>query len=79
MNKLILLGILALFSTTIILTQTIFSQTIENEIIANTLETVEKATLDSLEITESFQLENFTTNLNKDTESAIAGAGQTSL
>ena len=44
MNKIVLLSILALFSTSILLTQTIFAQTVENDIIENTLDTVEKAT-----------------------------------
>jgi hypothetical protein len=55
-------------------------QIIENELIENTLETLEKATSSSLEITESFQLENITNNSNnviEGTESALAGPGQT--
>src|ERR671911_416221 len=48
------------------ITQFVYSQTVENEIIENTLETVEKATTEGLsEITES---------VSNATESAIAGA-----
>jgi hypothetical protein len=80
----IIIGTLGISLTT--LSQFIYAQTVENELIEKTLETVEKATdeantleaLDkatpnSLEITEPFQLKNITTNLNNDTtdESAI--------
>ena len=44
MNKIVLLSILALFSSSILLTQIIFAQTVENEIRENTLDTVENAT-----------------------------------
>jgi hypothetical protein len=66
---------------TIPLPQFIYAQTVENEIIENTLESVEEeATSSSLEITESFQLENITNNSNnvtEGTENALACPGQT--
>jgi hypothetical protein len=68
------LGILLL---TLPLPQFLYAQTVENEIIENTLRTVEKAIPNSLEITEPFQLENITNNLSNNTENALAGAGQT--
>jgi hypothetical protein len=63
---------LGILLSTTSLPQFIYAQTVENEIIENTLETVEEATPDSLEITKPFQLENITSNLNNGTaESAI--------
>ena len=60
---------------TIPLPQYIYAQTVEDEIIENTLESIEEATPNSLEITKPFQLENITTNLSN--ESAITSGGQT--